>query len=64
VCAVELQRWRTKRPACAHSRVAAAAEETGRVESVRRRLREFWDKNQNDTGRATIYMFETIRSGS
>jgi hypothetical protein len=52
-------RWR--RPARA---MLMAAEETGRVESVRRRLREFWDKNKNDTGWATIYMFETIRSGS
>jgi hypothetical protein len=30
----------------------------------RRGLREFWDEKRNDTGRATIYMFKNIRSGS
>jgi hypothetical protein len=55
--------WRLQRRRPARA-MLMAAEETGRVESVRRRLREFWDKNQNDTGRTTIYMFETIRSGS
>jgi hypothetical protein len=36
----------------------------GGVESVRRGLREFSDEKRNDTGWATIYRFETIRSGS
>jgi hypothetical protein len=30
----------------------------------RRGLREFWDKNRNDTGRATIYRFKNISNGS
>jgi hypothetical protein len=30
----------------------------------RRGLRVFWDKKRNDTGQATIYMFENISSDS
>jgi hypothetical protein len=29
----------------------------------RRRLREFWDKKQNDTGWDTIYKFKNISNG-
>jgi hypothetical protein len=30
----------------------------------RQGLREFWDEKQNDMGRATIYRFKNISSGS
>jgi hypothetical protein len=39
------------------------AEETDRVEGERQGLREFWDKKQIDTRRASFYRFETISSG-
>jgi hypothetical protein len=49
----------------------AVMEETGssgvdgaRWRRERRGLREFYDEKQNVTGRATIYRFETINSGS
>jgi hypothetical protein len=69
------RRQRRRRPACTRGRAAAAGEEPARttstmveetsgVESAQRRLRGFWDKKQNDMGRATIYMFETISNGS
>jgi hypothetical protein len=54
--------------------VEAMAEETSssdvdnnggdRWSRERRGLREFWDKKQNNTGRATIYRFKNISSGS
>jgi hypothetical protein len=41
-----------------------AVVETGGVEITQWGLREFWDEKQNDMGRATIYRFEPISSGS
>jgi hypothetical protein len=73
--AVEWWRRQRRRPVCVHDRaVVAAVEEIAssgidngggdRQSRERRGLREFCDKKQNATGRATIYRFKTISSGS
>jgi hypothetical protein len=73
-CAVERQWQRRRRPVCTCGRAVVVVEETGsssidggrgdQWSRDRQGLREFCNEKRNAMGRATIYWFETISSGS